>query len=220
MAKNRETDMRSLLLFGDSNTHGTMPMPDLGVSSRFAREERWASRLARLLPDWEVINEGHPGRTTVHDDPIEGEHRNGLRILPALLETHRPIDAVLIMLGTNDLKSRLSVNAGDIALGLEKLVLTIRAFAVGPGGTNPGILLVAPPPILETGCLAEMFDGGAKKSHLLGSRIRAVAERMGAAFLDAGELVKVSPIDGIHYDAPANEILATAFAAAVRQHFP
>lgn len=211
--------MRSLLLFGDSNTHGTMPMPELGVSGRFARDERWAGRLARLLPDWEVINEGHPGRTTVHDDPVEGAHRNGMTVLPALLETHRPLDAVLIMLGTNDLKQRFSVNAGDIALSLERIILFIRSFGAGPEGSAPGILLVAPPPIVEGGCLAEMFAGGADKSRGLASRIKAVADRQGVAFLDAGGLVQVSAIDGIHYDAPANEVLATAFAAAVRQHF-
>ena len=88
--------MRTVLLFGDSNTHGTMPVPDLGASDRFPREERWATRLAKLLPDWEVIAEGHPGRTTVHDDPIEGPHRNGLTVLPSLLESHQPIDVVLI----------------------------------------------------------------------------------------------------------------------------
>lgn len=212
--------MRSLLLFGDSNTHGTMPMPDLGFCGRFPREERWAGRLQRLLPDWEVINEGHPGRTTVHDDPVEGAHRNGMTVLPALLETHRPIDAVLIMLGTNDLKQRFSVNPGDIALSLERIILFIRSFGAGPEGGAPGILLVAPPPIIEVGCLAEIFAGGAAKSQGLASRIKAVADRTGAAFLDAGGLVAVSPIDGIHYDAPANPVLATAFAAAIGQRFP
>lgn len=212
--------MRSLLLFGDSNTHGTMPMPDLGFCGRFPREERWAGRLQRLLPEWEVINEGHPGRTTVHDDPVEGAHRNGMTVLPALLETHRPLDAVLIMLGTNDLKQRFSVNPGDIALSLERIILFIRSFGAGPEGGAPGILLVAPPPIIEVGCLAEIFAGGAVKSQGLAGRIRAVADRTGVAYLDAGGLVAVSPIDGIHYDAPANAVLASAFAAAIRQHFP
>ncbi len=211
--------MRSLLLFGDSNTHGSMPAPHLGFSGRYGLEERWAGRLARLLPDWEVINEGHPGRTTVHDDPIEGAHRNGMTVLPALLETHRPLDAVLIMLGTNDLKPRFSVNAGDIALGLERIIGFIRAFGAGRDGAVPGILLVAPPPVEEAGCLAEMFAGGAAKSRLLASRVRQVAERTGVAFMDAGELVTVSPVDGVHYGPEANPVLAEAFAAAIRRHF-
>jgi lysophospholipase L1-like esterase len=211
---------RTLLLFGDSNTHGTMPMPDLGFAGRFDRDERWAGRLARLLPDWEVIAEGHPGRTTVHDDPVEGNHRNGLTVLPALLESHKPIDVVLIMLGTNDLKERFSVNAGDIAHSLERLARMIRASDCGPGGVGPQVLLVAPPPIIEVGCLAGMFAGGAAKSQRLASEIEAAAKRAGVPFLDAGKLVKVSPVDGIHYDAEANPALAQAIAAAIRAHFP
>lgn len=212
--------MRSLLLFGDSNTHGTMPMPDLDFDGRFDRDERWAGRLAKLLPDWEVIAEGHPGRTTVHDDPVEGAHRNGLTVLPALLESHRPLDLVLVMLGTNDLKERFSVNAGDIAHSLERLVRVIRTSETGPGGGAPGVLLVAPPPILEVGCLAGMFAGGVAKSQGLAREIGAAARRAGVAFLDAGQVVQVSPVDGIHYGDEANPALAEAFAAAIRAHFP
>ncbi|MBL9072343.1 SGNH/GDSL hydrolase family protein [Tabrizicola sp.] len=211
---------RTVLLFGDSNTHGTMPMPDLDFDGRFDRGERWAGRLARLLPDWEVIAEGHPGRTTVHDDPVEGAHRNGLTVLPALLESHRPLDLVLIMLGTNDLKQRFSVNACDIALSLERLVRVIRASEAGPDGGAPEVLLVAPPPILEVGCLAGMFAGGAAKSRGLAAETRSAARRLDVPFLDAGEVVAVSPVDGIHYDSEANPALAEAFAAAIRAHFP
>jgi lysophospholipase L1-like esterase len=212
--------MRTLLLFGDSNTHGTMPLPDLGASGRFDREERWAGRLARLLPDWEVIAEGHPGRTTVHDDPVEGAHRNGLTVLPALLESHRPVDVVLIMLGTNDLKERFSVNACDIALSLERLARMILASEAGPDGGAPAVILVAPPPIQEVGCLAGMFAGGAAKSARLATEIEAAAKRIGVPFLDAGLVVKVSPIDGIHYGAEANPALAEVFASAIKAHFP
>jgi lysophospholipase L1-like esterase len=212
--------MRTLLLFGDSNTHGSMPAPHLGFSGRYARDERWATRLAHLLPDWEVIAEGHPGRTTVHDDPIEGAHRNGLTVLPALLESHKPVDVVLLMLGTNDLKQRFSVNAGDIALSLERLVRVIRASGAGPDGAAPGVLLVAPPPITETGCLAGMFAGGAAKSRALASEVQAAASRAEVPFIDAGAVVTVSPIDGVHYGPEANPALAQAFASAIREHFP
>lgn len=207
---------RTLLCFGDSNTHGTMPMHDLGAQGRYSRRHRWTTLLQEALPHWEVIPEGHPGRTTLHDDPIEGAHRNGRRVLPALLETHRPLDAVLLMLGTNDLKERFSVNAGDIALSLERLLRDIRAFGAGPMGGAPAVLVVAPPPILETGCLAGIFAGGAAKSARLGAEIGAMAQRNGAPFLDAGQVVQVSAVDGIHYDPAANPALAAAFAAAIR----
>ena len=111
---------RSLMIFGDSNTHGTPPITTLGASARFDHRHRWTSLLAAQLPDWEVVVEGQPGRTTLHDDPIEGSHRNGIRVLPALLESHRPLHLVVVMLGTNDLKHRFSVTAWDIAQSLER----------------------------------------------------------------------------------------------------
>ena len=212
--------MRTLMLFGDSNTHGTVPMPDLGFSDRFGREERWPGRLRGLLPDWEVIEEGHPGRTTVHDDPVEGVHRNGLSVLPALLESHRPLDVVAVMLGTNDLKERFSVNATDIAHSLERLARVILGSTAGPGSRAPGVLLICPPPIIEVGCLAGMFAGGAAKSRGLAVEVAAAAKRAGVAFLDAGQVVQVSPVDGIHYDAAANPVLAGAVAEAIRRNFP
>jgi lysophospholipase L1-like esterase len=219
-ARRCEDLMRTVLLFGDSNTHGTMPLPDLGFSDRFGRQERWPGRVRKLLPDWEVIEEGHPGRTTVHDDPVEGAHRNGLTVLPALLESHRPLDVVVVMLGTNDLKERFSVNAADIGHSLERLARVILASGAGPGNGAPGVLLLAPPPIIEVGCLAGMFAGGAAKSQGLATEVRKAAARAGVAFLDAGTVVTVSPIDGIHYDAEANPKLAEAIADAIRAHFP
>jgi lysophospholipase L1-like esterase len=210
---------RSLLCYGDSNTHGTMPMAGLGAMGRFDRHTRWTGQLAALLPDWHVIEEGLPGRTTLHDDPIEGAHRNGLSVLPAILESHRPVDVVLLMLGTNDLKQRFSVNAMDIALSVEKLVLATRASACGPDGGAPGVILVAPPPILEVQDLGAIFAGGEAKSHELGPRLAAVARTHGLPFVDAGLLIGVSQVDGIHYDEPAMAVLAQAFAETVRQNF-
>jgi lysophospholipase L1-like esterase len=105
-------------------------------------------------------------------------------------------------------------------LSLERLVRLIRASEAGPEGGAPGVLLVAPPPIVETGCLAGMFAGGAAKSRGLAAEIRASAARLDVPFLDAGEVVAVSPVDGIHYGPEANPALAEAFAAAIRAHFP
>ena len=211
---------RTVLCFGDSNTHGTPPVPHLGASGRYGRDIRWPTLMAgHLGPDWHVIEEGHPGRTTVHDDPIEGAHRNGLTVLPSLLESHKPLDVVIVMLGTNDLKGRFSVNPTDISLSLERLIGVIRAFGCGPDGKNPDILLVSPPPIMETGCLAEMFEGGAAKSRGLADAVASAATRANVAFLDAGAHIAVSAIDGIHYDPAAHTTLALVLAAALRENF-
>lgn len=213
--------VRTVLCFGDSNTHGSPPATSLGAPSvRYDRATRWPALMAADLgQDWQVIEEGQPGRTTVHDDPIEGAHRNGLTVLPSLLDSHRPVDVVILMLGTNDLKGRFSVNPTDIALSLERLIAVIRSFAAGPDEGNPGILLVAPPPIAEVGCLADMFEGGAAKSRGLSKAIAAAAARAKVSFLDAGAHIAVSPIDGIHYDKAAHATLAETFARALRENF-
>lgn len=210
---------RTILCFGDSNTHGTRPMPDLNGAGRFGHEARWPSVMARSLGQgFEVIAEGHPGRTTVHDDPMEGDYRNGIRVLPALLESHKPLDMVILKLGTNDLKNCFHVSAADIAFCLDRLIRMIRAAGAGPNGQAPQVLVIAPPPILEAGCLAEMFAGGAAKSRDLGAAIQAMASRTQTAFFDASEVIAVSPVDGIHYEAEAQVALGLAMAAAVRNH--
>jgi lysophospholipase L1-like esterase len=78
-----------------------------------------------------VISEGLPGRTTVHDDLVEGGKRSGLEVLPAILPSHAPLDLMLLMLGTNDLKPRFSVTAAEIARSIERLVVEARNIMPG-----------------------------------------------------------------------------------------
>ena len=215
MDKSRDP-IRTVLCYGDSNTHGTCPMNDLQDVRRLDRAGRWPGRMASALgPDWQVIEEGHPGRTTVHPDPIEGVHKNGLAVLPAILETHRPLDCVVLMLGTNDLKARFSVSPLDIALAVERLVHTIGQSGAGPGGGAPAVLLIGPPPIREIGFLADMFRGGESKSQQLAAHYRAVAARNGTGFLDAGSIIEPDPSEGIHLDAAAHRALGRAIAEAL-----
>jgi lysophospholipase L1-like esterase len=87
--------MKTILCFGDSNTWGFCP----DGTGRFEWEARWPGILQRELWGYaRVIEEGLNARTTVFDDPVEGVYvcRNGSRHLPLLLETHRPIDLVII----------------------------------------------------------------------------------------------------------------------------
>jgi lysophospholipase L1-like esterase len=210
--------MTTILCFGDSNTHGTKPIPAQDIIDRHGPDSRWPGVMATELgPNFRILEEGLPGRTTVHDDPIEGAHMNGLTALPMLVGSHSPLDIVVLMLGTNDLKTRFSVTASDIAASLERLVATLRVLCAAPGRTQPTVLLVAPPPIREVDWLAEKFVGGAEKSKGLGAAIRRSAERLGTAFLDAGAHIEVSPIDGLHYDAATHATLGKAIAAAVRE---
>lgn len=209
-------EQRTVLCFGDSNTHGTVPMNTLDDRARLAPDERWPGVMAAALGSgWRLVEEALPGRTTVHDDPIEGVHKNGLAALPMALESHLPIDCFVLMLGTNDLKARHSVTAFDIAESAGRLVDVILASDVSPDGKPPRVLLIAPPSILETGCLAGMFEGGAAKSQALGTQYRRVTEHRGVDFLDAGTLIQSSTVDGIHLEVSEHAKLGRAVADAI-----
>ncbi|WP_138469572.1 SGNH/GDSL hydrolase family protein [Poseidonocella sp. HB161398] len=209
---------RVILCYGDSNTHGTSAIADDGSWYRYDTATRWPMRLAADLgPGYRVIEEGLPGRTTCLDDPFEGAFMNGLRILPAVLRSHKPVDLVVLMLGTNDLKTRFSVTAADIAKGAGRLVTEIRRQECGPGGGAPQILMVAPTPIIETGVPAPHMVGGAEKSRGLAGAMEAMAKAMGTEFYDAGLVARVDPQDGIHLTAEAHARLAEGLAAVIRE---
>jgi lysophospholipase L1-like esterase len=209
--------MRTILCYGDSNTYGTAPMEHLEDDRRYGHGERWVSVMREALgADWWVVEEGLPGRTTVLDDPIEGIYKNGLTYLTPCLESHRPVGIVTIALGTNDLKTRFGMPAGDIAAGAGILVDTV-AKALAAFGQSAKVLLIAPPPILEVGCLADMFAGGAAKSRAFADHYKAAANRLGAGFLDAGSVIASSQVDGIHFDLPEHRKLGRAVADAVRR---
>jgi lysophospholipase L1-like esterase len=207
---------RVLVCFGDSNTHGSPPWAGPDRRPRYGPDVRWPGVLATALgTGWRVHEEGLPGRTTVHPDPIEGAHLSGLAALPIVLGTHSPVDTLVIMLGTNDLKARFAVGAADIAASVERLVGAARTFCTASGRPVPGILVVAPAPITEVGEFREFFRGGAEKSRRLGPLLRDVAARTGAGFLDAGEHLRTSDVDGIHLDPDAHRALAAAVAGAL-----
>lgn len=209
--------LRTLLCYGDSNTHGTRPLTQPGVLERFGWDERWPGVLARGLgADWRVIEEGLPARTTVHADPIDGRHKNGLSYLRPCLESQLPVDVLLLMLGTNDLKARLSVTPADIASALQVLLEEIKRCNAGPNGATPRLIIMAPAPIEEVGFLGEIFAGGAAKSRELAARYRQVAEAQGAAFVDAGEIIQVSPLDGVHFEADQHRRLGEHLVGVVR----
>jgi lysophospholipase L1-like esterase len=212
--------MRTILCFGDSNTWGSAARP--GDDERYAPAERWPGVLQQSLgKDWSIIAEGLGGRTTVHPDPIEGAWLDGSAYFLPCLRSHRPLDLVAIMLGTNDLKQRFSVSPTDIANGVGRLLAIAKTSECGVGRGAPRMLVICPPPILDRHGnrpdFAEMFAGGYEKSLKLAPRYRAVADQYGAAFLNAGDVIKTSAFDGIHLDLDAQAALGRAVADLVKK---
>jgi len=205
--------MKTILCYGDSNTWGYAP----GSGERFARDVRWTGVLRRELGEgYQIIEEGLSGRTTVWDDPIEG-YKNGRDYLIPCLETHKPLDLVIIMLGSNDLKIRFSVSAYDIASGAGVLVDIAQKSAVGPDEGPPQVLLMAPPPVAKLTEFAEMFEGAEAKSRRFTEHYGRVADEYGCEFFDTSQVIVSSDIDGIHFEASEHHKLGMALAERVRQ---
>ena len=205
--------MFEVLCYGDSNTWGHDPES----LERFSREERWPGVLQKALGDrYHVIEEGLGGRTTVWDDPIEG-YKNGKEYLIPCLATHAPLDLVIILLGTNDLKKRFSVSAQDIAFGVGVLVDTVNKSDSGRNLKAPKVLLLVPPPLGKLTDFGEMFEGGRKKSQKFPEHFKNVARMYTCELFDTSTVIKSSDIDGIHLEKKAHQQLGEAAAKIVKR---
>lgn len=197
--------MKTILAFGDSLTYGANPIPN---GQRHPYEDRWPSALeAGLNGKARVIAEGLGGRTTVYDDFGADADRNGARLLPTLLSSHSPLDLIVIMLGTNDLKPHLGATALEAANGMRRLVELIRGHYAQKNETQPKIILVAPPHLGETDHPEMMLHFGREtsvaESRKFAQFYKLRADEYGVGFFDASTVAKPDFHDGVHLD-PAN----------------
>jgi lysophospholipase L1-like esterase len=209
----------AILCYGDSNTWGY----EASTEERLGRWERWPGVLQRELgDDIHVIEEGQNGRTTVFDVPFEAD-RNGLTHLPVALQTHHPLDAVVIDLGTNDLFLP-GVNAYHAAHGAIKLAEVVLASDAGPADGAPLVLVVVPPPFAPLGQWDLAASPGAEGESQRLSRAfvdaaTAIKEEDGITvpLLDLRDHVTSSPIDGIHFESDGHRSIGTVVAATLRE---
>jgi hypothetical protein len=85
------------------------------------------------------------------------------------------------------------------------------------GRTAPKVRLVCPSPLGRLRRFSEDFEGGETKSRQLAGYYGVVAETSACAFLDAGQYVGASDVDGVHLDADAHAALGRALAQTVRE---
>ena len=210
--------MKRILCFGDSNTWGAIP----GSTQRHPEEVRWTGILARELgEEFRVIEEGYNGRTTVFYDPVE-DRLSGIDYFRPCLDTQSPLDLIILMLGTNDLKPVFSVRGAAIAYGFNSY---LNALATVPmAGTRPKVLLVSPihvhPNYAKGALFADVFGPDAvERSRELAPAYAQFAEEHGLAYLDAAAFAEASPVDGVHMDAENHAKLAAGMLAKVREIF-
>jgi lysophospholipase L1-like esterase len=194
---------------------------DLSYWLRYPFEERWTGILQGFLgPGYRIIEEGLNGRTTMWDDPC-APHKNALSYIDACLETHVPIDLIMIMLGTNDLKPRIAGRAYDSAEGVGVLVNKIRQNPSGRHHAHPPILITAPVavgPHIDKSFFSDEFGG--KKAHEESLKspkyLKRKAYLLGCEFLDAAKYTKTG-VDAIHMDAESHRKLAEALAEKIKE---
>lgn len=210
--------MKTILCYGDSNTYGLRS----DLVSRYPRNLRWTGILQSMLgQDYYIIEEGLGGRTTVWDDPVE-EYKNGKKYLLPCLDSHKPLDLVVIMLGTNDLKSRFSVTPFDIGVSMENLVKTVLKSDAGVDFQAPELLLVTPVPIHSVGRkddLDQMIPDMQKRSEALAAYYEDIARRYHLHYLDPAGKVEVNEIDGIHYTEKGHAQMAALMEAKIKEIF-
>lgn len=210
--------MKRILCYGDSNTWGYMP----GTGVRYAPDVRWTGILQKELGDEAlVIEEGLNGRTTVYDHPAT-PYRNGLSYLMPCLISQKPLDLVVLMLGTNDLGLTDAYGAVEGARCLCKQIRLAHYLEEStPIFTEgPRILLMAPPlahEAMNQRDRPERIRHYPEESHSFARLYEGLAQELGLDYLDAAAYTCPSPIDGVHLDAESHRRLGLAVAEKIRE---
>ncbi len=200
----RDDRKKTILCYGDSNTFGYMPAGGF----RYPKERRWTEVLAsKLGSDYEVISEGVNGRTTAFDRTVDRDWLNGLDAIAATVAAHLPLDYIVIMLGTNDCVSELSLEPAAIAQGMRQVALkaleVTSKYQDSYPDVNTQIVIVSPPAIrpdfLDKCQLSadDMDEESVMRSQAISPLYKSLASDLGFLYVDAGS-AEVSEIDCIH----------------------
>ena len=219
--------MKNILCFGDSNTWGSIAGStnlEFMLAKRFDYDVRWTGALQNLLgTNYHVVEAGLNGRNTSFDETwIVRPSRNSLATLPGILEMHYPLDLVILMLGTNDLRIQFNASVARVFEGMKNLIKLIKQSHFGINFSSPNVMIVAPAPIFKVDLPSfnTFFDEtSVVKSHELAKSYEALAKEEQCDFLDAGKFVKVSADDGIHIETESHRHLAEAIMQKIKQIF-
>ncbi len=200
--------MKSILAYGDSNTWGLIPGSN--PHQRYSIEKRWTGILQRKLKDVQIVEEGLCGRTTVFEDALRPERR-GVATLPLILESHKPLDGAILMLGTNDCKTIYGASEYTIGKGIELCLIELEKYLPAER-----ILLISPILLGDTVWKPtkdpEFGIHSVEVCGKLKTVYQEIAKRRGNAFLAAEDYVKANDADEEHMDEAGHEILADVIA--------
>lgn len=207
--------MKYILCYGDSNTWGAKPE----TFKRYEWGVRWTSVMQfELGEDYHVYENALNGRTTVFEDAIE-EGRNGKTGFDTTLEENSPLDLIIVMLGTNDVKLRFNLIPWDIGWGMDLLIKYIKRASCGRDRKNPQIL-IASPVVLGNAwsktILGTVFDSSStQKSKKLFEIYKKITERNECHIFNAAEYATPGS-DCVHITEESHLALGKAFAKKVK----
>lgn len=207
--------MKHVLCYGDSNTYGYDP----NNGGRYPKEVRWTTILQNILgDDYEVHVEGLNGRTTAYDR-LDGAWKNGLSYLIACLGSHKPLDYIVFMLGTNDCNLDMGLSSTDICLGMQKIIETTKREIINMQEYMPKIIVVVPAAIgdnyQDSPFAYQLNDYSVKKSHEIVSLYKELCIKQDCLYLDASNL-EVSSIDSEHLTIESHNKLAHILSEIIK----
>lgn len=210
--------MKTVLCFGDSNTRGYNPI-NLG---RYPIDVSYPGVLQNILgSEYHVIEEGLDRRTTMllrNDEPF----RNANYYIRPCICSHKPIDYLIVMLGTNDCFKTFNLSTEDIARGMDSLIQLIHKYCMEHQEYITKIILAVPPCLdinyHNSAVADELDDDSIRKSKELYKYYKIIAEKHGCIYFDANEYVKVMLPDAIHLSPESHKKLAQEFAKIIKEN--
>jgi len=213
---NTNINTKRILCYGDSLTWGYIPNTG---HERFPVDERWTGILQQSLGDkFEIIEEGLNSRTLNSDDQRIGkEGRNGSTYLIPCLDTHDPLDLVVIMLGTNELKDSFDTPIDKLETILENFYIKIVLDRKSQfRGTVPQLLLVCPPPIdISKEYAKSRYSQSKNKYKALVEIYKKLATKYKLPLVESNKSV-ITGDDGVHMTKTSHKDLATKLLGIIQ----
>ena len=211
---------KRIVCFGDSNTWGCEP----GTGARYGEDIRWPALMGRLLGEgYLVVEEGQCGRSIAIQDVWEGGTKSGMDYILPMIESHLPLDLLIIMLGTNDIKRRFGLSAREISGSMETMLCrALGLMRMRMDAKETKVLLVSPillgSDILQSELSGFLYDEfSVEQSRELAYWYKFVADKYGCAFFDAATAAEPGSVDRLHMDESGHRKLAAAMADRVRE---
>ncbi len=203
----KQVEGKSILCIGDSNGEYILG---------------WVHQLQQLRFEDKIFNTCLSGNTIGFNnlgDPRKNTLLNYDRNLRESYDAIGTLDAIVIMLGTNDCKAVFADSLKYVPRNMRTLIRQIKAHEVY-GKSKPQIYVVSPPPVGPEDILIAKYKGSTERIEYLQSEFRKVAEKEDCIFVDCytplKKVIEHLSADGIHLMPEGQKIIAKIIDEKIR----